>query len=163
MARLVSLLESAYPDFVDAAVRSYASNNVVAGRWLEAEGLDLARSETERLLPQGIHTPGHQVFCIEDDESALHVGYLWMASHPRGSGKVAFIYQVMIHAEHRRKGHAKAAIMQASALAAEQGHQSIGLHVFAHNAPAVALYRSLGFEFISHNMSLKLPHSKDDA
>jgi ribosomal protein S18 acetylase RimI-like enzyme len=40
--------------------------------------------------------------------------------------------------------------------ARELGADTVGLHVFGHNAPAYALYRSLGFVETNISMSLEL-------
>ncbi len=155
MTRLVPLRPEAFDAFFEAAVAAYAEDNVRAGRWPAPDAPQLARAESGRLLADGVATPGQQLFEIED-ETAGAVGYLWLATLSRGSSRGAYVYQIIVRAEHRRQGHARAALQQAAALAAAQGHDSLALHVFAHNEAARQLYRSLGFELVSLNLALPL-------
>jgi ribosomal protein S18 acetylase RimI-like enzyme len=145
-----------YPAFFEAAVASYADDNVTSGRWDAADALALARAETARLLPDGLDTPSHQLFEIHDEADDRVAGYLWLASQRRGQALVAFVYQLIVLPEHRRRGHARAALREAAAVAAAAGHERIELHVFAHNVAAQALYRSVGFELTSLNMAMPL-------
>ena len=168
MTRLRPMRRSVFPAFVDAAVKSYAQDNVDAERWTETEALELARGEIAVLLFRGLDTPEHRLFEIEDDADGTLVGFLWLASTGRGDARVAFVYQLVVLEPYRRRGHAKAALRQAAALAAADGHARMELHVFRHNTVALALYTSLGFETASLSLTLPLsaPEShppKDDA
>jgi ribosomal protein S18 acetylase RimI-like enzyme len=141
-----------FSSFLDLAVASYAADNVAAGRWPAAEAESLARAETERLLAQGPATPDHYLYEIRDGTNPSTVGYLWFAAVPRGSTRVAFVFQVKVKPEFRRRGHARAALEAAERIARAEGFAGIALHVFARNEPARALYASLGYEVASVNM-----------
>jgi ribosomal protein S18 acetylase RimI-like enzyme len=154
MTRLVPLRSECFDAFFEAAVAAYAEDNVRSGRWPAQDAAGLARAETGRLLADGVATPEHQLFEIEDDTGG--VGYLWLATLEHGSAKTAYVYQIIVRPEQRRRGHARAALRQAAALAASQGHGAIALHVFACNEAAQALYRALGFRIQSLNMALPL-------
>lgn len=156
MTRLAPLPPEAFPAFFDAVVESYAHDNVACGRWRDDEALNLSRAEATTLLPRGTDTPGHRLFAIEDEREAQIVGFLWLATFARGSSSVAYLYQLIVKPPYRRRGHARAALQQAAAIAAAEGHRKLELHVFAHNAVAHALYRSLGFEVTGMNMALPL-------
>jgi ribosomal protein S18 acetylase RimI-like enzyme len=65
--------------------------------------------------------------------------------------------------EHRRRGHAKAALRHVAELARSQGHRRLELHVFSHNAAAQALYRAAGYDVTSLNMAMPLAAPSDDA
>ena len=60
-------------------------------------------------------------------------------------------------AQHQRQGHGRAAFQALEARVQALGLGSIGLHVFAQNVGAQALYRSLGFGVTGLNMLKPLP------
>lgn len=146
------MTEPAYARFEEAAVAGYADDNVRAGRWPAEGALERSRNEHERLLPQGLATPDHHLFTIHDDVEGVDVGVLWLAVTQHPTGRSGFVYDVDIIPEHRRKGHARAAFKALEAVARELGLSDIGLHVFAYNEAAQALYRSLGYETTGLNM-----------
>lgn len=151
MTTLTPMRSEAYAAFAHSAATAYAAENVAAGRWPAADALALAHAETERLLPQGLATPDHHLFEVMDDDGHA-VGYIWCAAMPRGSQRMAFVFQVYIEPEQRRRGHARAAFLALEPIAAALGLSGMGLHVFAHNTGAQALYRSLGYDVSSLNM-----------
>lgn len=151
--------ESAYPAFFDQAVNGYAEENVASGRWAAAEAVELARSETERLLPLGIATPDHHLYEIRPHADEQAVGFLWAAAMHRGTRKVAFVYQLHVFEPFRRQGHGRAALVEFERMATEMGFHGIALNVFGSNAAAQALYRSLGF--ITTSISMHKDLSRD--
>lgn len=156
MTVLAPMRTEAFAAVIEAAVSAYAADNVAVGRWPAAEALSLSRAETERLLPQGLATPGHQIYEIRDETRADFVGFVWFAVMQRGSAKAAYVYQIQVWDEFRRRGHARAALLEVEVMARAQGLSSVGLHVFAHNPKAQALYASLGYELQSLNMLKRL-------
>ena len=156
MTRLRPMRPSVFPAFVEAAVASYAEDNVKAERWSEAEALELARGEITLLLFRGLDTPEHRLFEIEDDADGTLVGFLWLGSLRRGNARVAFVYQLVVSEPYRGRGHAKAALRQAAALAAADGYARMELHVFRHNTVALGLYASVGFETASLGLTMPL-------
>jgi ribosomal protein S18 acetylase RimI-like enzyme len=153
----VSMRSEYYPVFFELACRAYASENALAGRWSADEALELARAETERLLPQALATPDHQLLEILEDAQGPTVGFVWFARLKRGSAFVAFVFQIYVVPEARRRGHACAALAAVERVAQAQGMASVALHVFAHNEGAQALYRSAGYAVASLNMHKPLP------
>ena len=152
MPAFLSMRPEYYSVFFELASQAYASENVLAGRWPADEALDLARSETERLLPQGLATPDNQLLEILETEHGPTVGFVWFARMKRGSTYAAFIYQIYVAPEARRRGFASAALAAVERMAREQGLSALALHVFAHNEGAQALYRSFGYVTASLNM-----------
>jgi ribosomal protein S18 acetylase RimI-like enzyme len=152
MVILQPIAVDAFPAFFDQAVAFYAEQNVAAGRFSESDALALSRTDTQKLLPDGIATPGQFFFDVMAVGTTGSVGHLWLASMPRGSSRVMFVCQILVKPEHRRKGYARAALLAAEQLALEQGLSGIALHVFAHNTQAQALYRALGYDVASLNM-----------
>jgi ribosomal protein S18 acetylase RimI-like enzyme len=52
----------------------------------------------------------------------------------------------MVARDYRRRGAGRALMEAAEAWARSTGISKIELHVFPHNAPAIALYEKLGYE-----------------
>jgi GNAT superfamily N-acetyltransferase len=124
--------------FIVAQGASYAETLVEAGLSPEAAD-ERSRTQMEALLPSGLDSPGMEFFhgWVGDDL----VGSLWLnVDQP-----MAFVYDVEVVEEQRRKGYG-AAIMNAAALwSRDHGHPVLGLNVFAHNPGAKALYDKLGY------------------
>jgi len=149
--------EAEYERFRETSIREYAQANIDAGRWPVDTALERSRVAYESLLPNGLKTPGQHLFTIHDGAHGADVGVLWLAvtDHPGGQ-RSGFVYDVAIHAAHRRQGHARSAFGALEVLARDMGLAEIGLHVFWHNEAAQGLYRSLGYEPTGINMLKKL-------
>ncbi|WP_235514513.1 N-acetyltransferase [Deinococcus sp. Leaf326] len=63
---------------------------------------------------------------------------LWYKLMPRGGQQIAFVYEIEVGAEHRRRGYAREVFRLLEQHAAEQGATAVQLHVFGHNHPARA-------------------------
>jgi len=148
--------EDEYREFFELAVASYAQDNAAAGRWHAGEAIRLAREEAERLLAQGTKTPNHHLLAVIHPSGEPVVGFIWFAALRRGAKTVAFVYQLIVKPEYRRRGYGRAALLAAERFARAAGYSSMALHVFAHNAAAIALYRSVGYEMSSLNMQKAL-------
>ncbi len=154
--RLAPMRESFFPVFFEIAVTNYAAENVLGGRWNAMDAPTLARDETRRLLAQGLATPDHHLFELHAGDDDTPVGFLWLAQLPRGQEQAVFVFQIHVEPEHRRRGHARAALQAAEAWARQRGAASLALHVFAHNTGARALYESLGLVVSSLNLLKRL-------
>jgi ribosomal protein S18 acetylase RimI-like enzyme len=141
MIRLEPMTEGEYGPFLENLLVEYAADHVRGGRWTAAEAPAMARAEVGHLLPAGLASPNHYFFTVVADPEAAKVGVVWLAIEPRG----AFVYDLLIHPDHRRKGYAEAAMRAAEAVAREKGATRIALHVFAENAAARRLYVKLGY------------------
>ena len=163
MTVLVPMSPDIYASYLAAAVAGYAQDNVDSGRW-PAEGA-LARSNADFAdsLPQGLQTTDNYLYEIKSAESGPTVGFIWFAVEEKHGLKSAFVYDVEIKPAFRRQGHAAAAFAALERLVGELGLASVGLHVFAHNTGAQALYRKLGYAVTSVNMlkHLAIPASAD--
>lgn len=147
--------DAGYAAWTDESIRDYAAEKVRAGQWAEGESLALARQSFDSLLPQGLATPGHRLFHMVDEHGSA-VGMLWIAEQEQAGRRIAYVYDVMVFPEHRRRGHAARAFALLEEKARELGLQGIGLHVFGHNREALALYRKLGFTETSIHMAKPL-------
>jgi ribosomal protein S18 acetylase RimI-like enzyme len=122
--------------------------------------LERSRADFDRLLPQGLATPDNLIFEIRagDHEGEVEtvVGHLWVAVEWRFGGRSAFVYDLVISPQHRRQGHARRAFLALEEAMAELGIHQIGLHVFADNPGAQALYAGLGYRVTGINMQKDL-------
>jgi ribosomal protein S18 acetylase RimI-like enzyme len=157
MAILVPMVAERFPAFVDEASASHATDNVASGRWGAQEAGALARAELERLLPAGHSTPDHFFYEIKTEPEDTALGFVWFASLARGSIRVAYLFQLLVYPQHRRRGHARAALAAFENLARAQGITTLALNVFGSNVSAQELYRSAGYVVTSMSMHKELP------
>ena len=112
--------------------------------WLISESSWRSVSEERRYLKAVRRFPHAAVFVAEMDDGTL-AGRLSVArdQHP-ASGHVADL-GLIVSAAHRRRGIGRRLLETAVDWARESGIRKLELHVFPHNAPAIALYESFGF------------------
>jgi RimJ/RimL family protein N-acetyltransferase len=111
--------------------------------WLIADESWRGVADERRYLKAIRRHPHAAVFVAED--AGKIVGRLSVARDPHpGSHHVADL-GLMVVASHRRRGIGRALLRRAVEWAAEARVQKLELHVFPHNAPAIALYESFGF------------------
>lgn len=124
------------------------------GRWRQRTPRGAPPPNFERLLPDGLATAHHDLWIAVDDDQP--VGVLWLFTKSRATGPESFIYELLVHADKRRRGYGRAIMLAALDVCRRRGVVSVGLNVFGHNAPARELYDSLGFAVVSTSMKLTL-------
>lgn len=154
MIELRPMTSEEYAVYLERSVAEYAEDKVKAGNWIESEALERSRKEFATFLPEGKDTAAMFLCSIIESGSGLLVGIIWYGGIGNSSRPVWFIYDFYILEDHRRHGYAMQALKKLESLAAGQGIESIGLHVFGHNTAARALYERAGFEITNINMSL---------
>ncbi|MFE6624806.1 GNAT family N-acetyltransferase [Streptomyces sp. NPDC057740] len=122
-------------------LRSWAERGVP-----EAEARARSERDHAALLPDGRRTP--KVFLSVLEHEGVPVGTLWVAERDGG----AYVYDVETDAAHRGQGHGRSLMLLAEAQAIGAGYRTLGLNVFAGNAPAERLYESLGYEVRQHGL-----------
>jgi len=152
---LVPFTQEQFDAWLPRAIAEYAHEHVSTGRWSEAESIEKSRAEHERLLPQGPATPGHRMWSIVRAGDHQPVGLLWIQVQDKPTPR-AFIYNIEIDPEFRRRGYARQAMTRLEEEARRLGLGSIGLHVFGHNTAARPLYEELGYVATNINMAKKL-------
>ncbi len=152
MVRLVPMTEADFAAFEEQDIRGYAAEQVSAGFWSASEAMERSRQVHEKLLPDGVATKDHYLYTIWEGEPGAAVGVLWMMAAPAGPRPSGFIYDIEVYEQYRGKGYARAAMLELEAIARRMGLRQLGLHVFAHNSRARALYEGLGYTVASLNM-----------
>lgn len=151
MPTLRAMTEAEYAAWMTEMIPAYAQDKVASGQWSAGEAVELSAQGLRELLPQGLQTPGHFLYTIEDD-AAQAVGQLWFAVEQRAGARIAYVYDIAIRLERRREGHAQRAFGALEAEARQRGLCGIALHVFGHDTPAQALYARLGFQPTNINL-----------
>ena len=144
MIRLEPMDEATYQAWREATVRDYAQEKVESGNWLAEEALDRSEASFLELLPEGRLTAGHEIRSMVN-KAGDPVGYAWFVPEDKPFGRVAFIYDIAVDPEHRRKGYAQAALGEIETWARDHDLVGVQLHVFGGNSGARELYRRAGF------------------
>jgi ribosomal protein S18 acetylase RimI-like enzyme len=145
MIHFAPMTEGDFRSYCERAIAEYAEEHIRSGRWSAEEGHQRAAKEYQDLLPEGVATPNHFLYTLVDSNTHTPVGLLWYALESGAGQQVAFIYDVRIEPDFRRKGYATQAFRTLEEQARAQGAQQIRLHVFGHNHEARGLYEKLGF------------------
>ncbi|WP_164669798.1 GNAT family N-acetyltransferase [Virgibacillus doumboii] len=146
--------EERFNQYLEVKLEDYANEHVKAGNWNEENALENARNQFDLLLPDGLETENQRLFTVMDGDES--VGILWIHVKSHENDKQAFIYDIELDENQRGKGFGTATMTHLEEYAKEEGISQIGLHVFAHNKPALALYEKMGYESISYNMAKKV-------
>lgn len=141
-----------FASYLKSSIAGYAEENVASGRWPKEAALTRSQAEFGNLLPQGIDTPDNHIFEIMESEGGATVGHLWFAVQEKYGVRSAFVFDLEVKEEYRRQGHAKRAFLALESIATALNLSGIGLHVFAHNTNAQALYGQLGYVVTGINM-----------
>ena len=156
MVRLVPMTETNFESYMEVTIKDYAQEHVKAGNFNPEDAIDLAREQLDRILPERLSTDGHFFNSVEDDNSQNKVGVLWYAVDDRGGMKKAFVYDVIIFEEYRRRGYGSETFQVLEDIVRNQGLDEIALHVFGHNRVARKMYEKLGFVETDVMLSKKL-------
>ena len=112
--------------------------------WLITDGDWRSASDERRYLRAIRRSPHAAVLVAERGEEII--GRLSIARDPHPASRHVADLGVMVARGHRRRGAGRALMHAAEAWARRAGVTKIELHVFPHNAPAIALYEGLGYE-----------------
>jgi ribosomal protein S18 acetylase RimI-like enzyme len=152
--RLEPMTDEQYRRYRERAEQKYARDIADSGAMPLAEAQEKSRADYRRLLPDGLATPGHRLWTAYD--GADEVGLFWLHLNQKSDGRHAFVDDVEVREEVRRRGYGRAMFQAAERVCRELGVVSIGLNVFGHNVGARALYEELGFEVTSVQMRKQL-------
>jgi ribosomal protein S18 acetylase RimI-like enzyme len=148
--------DTQFDDYIQALIKNYAQEHVDAGNWSADEAPAKAAAQIAELLPDGVATPDHYIYAVEDTASQEQVGILWLAVQDRAGRRSAFIYDIEIFEPYQRRGYGTQTMAAAEAEAKKLALVEIALHVFGSNDRARALYRKVGFKEVDVLMSKSL-------
>ena len=143
--------------YVEQAIPEFARDKVASGQWSEASSLELSRQGYDELLPQGLTTPENFLFTVREAATQKAVGALWYALQERAGRHIAYVYDVLVESQYRRRGYATQAFQALEAAASSLGLSGVALHVFGHNKAAQALYAKLGYQATNVVMFKEVP------
>jgi GNAT superfamily N-acetyltransferase len=141
-----------YAQWQTTIATEYAAEQVAAGRWAEDGAVQRALDENAELLPDGLQTP-RTLLLTAVDAAGAPVGRAWVSlDHPRGAPDVAFLYDIEVAEPHRGKGYGRALLAAVEQATRETGVGALELNVFGHNATAISLYGSSGYDVVTQQM-----------
>jgi ribosomal protein S18 acetylase RimI-like enzyme len=147
------LRDEEYEAFIERGMAFYIDDMVRAGI-----DRDVAQAKADRdlpqLLPDGLATPDHFMYAIEDE--GRFAGYLWLCDRDSELGHSLFVYAVEIDEECRGRGLGRAAMEFAEQEASRRGIPKVALNVFGGNAVARGLYLSLGYQETAVHMEKRV-------
>ena len=150
MIQLAKMTPEECAAYVERGMIEYAEEHIKNGMSPEVAH-EMSKKTYDDLLPDGVDSKDQYIFTIKNGDEA--VGMLWFADRDwGGSGQVAFVYDVFIYEDHRRKGYGSQAFELMEDKVRELGLNSIRLHVFGHNQGAVTMYQNLGYESTNIHM-----------
>ena len=136
-------IRRARPADAEALVKLARSVAAEPEGWLIADGGWRSASDERRYLRAIVRHPDAAVFVAEAREGI--VGRLSLARDPHPASAHVADLGLMVAAGHRRRGIGGALLDAAVDWARGAGVRKLELHVFPHNAPAIALYERAGF------------------
>jgi RimJ/RimL family protein N-acetyltransferase len=114
-------------------------------RWLITDGAWRSVGDERRYLHAIRRYGDAAVFVAEVADRDEIVGRLSLGRDPHPASRHVADLGLMVAATHRRRGIGRALLEQAVKWARDVGVRKLELHVFPHNAPAIALYEQFGF------------------
>jgi ribosomal protein S18 acetylase RimI-like enzyme len=121
-------------------VTGYAQDLVDSGAVTDpAAALEASEESTQDLLPDGVDSPGQHLWTPYAGDVPL--GILWVFVE----GTHAFIYDIEVAEEQRRRGYGREILDAAARAAGDLGALELGLNVFGFNEGARALYERAGY------------------
>ncbi|MDH2906141.1 MAG: GNAT family N-acetyltransferase [Methanomassiliicoccales archaeon] len=156
MVTLLPLSPPEFDDYLNDSIRNYAAEKVRAGTWTEAGADVLSKEAFDQLLPQGLDTEHQHLYSIVDEASRNKVGMVWIGVKDRSPVPGAWIWDIIIYEQYRRRGYATETLHALDRLLQTMNIDSLSLHVFGHNAGALSLYEKNGFRPTDITMTKKI-------
>ena len=153
MIQLVKMTSDECAAYIERGMVEYAEEHIKNGMSREVAH-EMSKKTYDDLLPDGVDSQDQYIFTIKNDDVA--VGMLWFADKDWGGTRCAYVYDIIVYEDHRRKGYGSQAFELMEDKVRELGLNSIRLHVFGHNHGAITMYQNLGYEPTNIHMEKKL-------
>ena len=140
--------------YLKPAIKGYARMHQRAGNLNAKSALARAQADYRQLLPKGLKTPGQFLYSIVAEGKAI--GMSWFELKRKQGKRRAFIFDFQLKRSERGKGLGRKALRTLEREASRLGAQIVGLHVFARNQRARALYETSGYRYTSMHMGKSL-------
>ena len=111
--------------------------------WLISDSSWRSVGEERRYL-RALKRYAHAAVFVAETPDGI-VGRLSLARDPHPASRHVADLGLMVDAAHRRRGIGRSLLETAVTWAQAAGVRKLELHVFPHNAPAIALYEKFGF------------------
>lgn len=134
----------AFDAFARRSIDGFAGSQVAAGLSGRPEAVRQAQRAFTDLLPDRQDTTGHLIWTVHA-ETGPAVGYVWLGVREVRGRLEAYVYDLDIDVSARGRRLGRAAMLAAEDAARRRGASVVRLTVFAHAAPALRLYDSLGY------------------
>lgn len=145
MIDLIPMTDTQFSTFLQTLTHGYAQDHVKAGNWSADEAQARAEEQLQELITDGLATPNHYFFAIQETSIQTQVGVLWIATRERGGRPSVFIYDIEIFQDHQRQGYAAQTMRALESKAKMLGATEVTLHVFGSNEAAKSLYYKMGY------------------
>jgi ribosomal protein S18 acetylase RimI-like enzyme len=153
------MTETEYDRWREAAIETYARDQLEAGRWPMATAMQQARASNDELLPGGFATPD-MLFFTAVRRGSGPVGLAWLGLvHPLGVPDCAFLYEIEIFEPHRRRGYGRALLSEVERVARDHRRSGLELNVLGDNVAAIRLYTRSGYAVTTQRMRKPLSPS----
>jgi len=158
MVHLEPMSETQFQSYLDTAVEDYAQAHLKSGDCAQEDALRLAQKDYQELLPNGLQSKNQFLFSIHDDALGKNeiIGMVWFGVTAARIVRSAFIYDLKIREDLRRKGYGVRVMERVEELVQEMGIDTVGLHVMGYNHAARALYEKMGYQITGIGMTKTL-------
>jgi RimJ/RimL family protein N-acetyltransferase len=149
MINLRAMSDREFKDYLDGLYIGYADEQVSAGSWPADRALELAKAEIHEMLPDGLSSKNNYLYSLVVSDEPAPVGALWILIRERNKQKEAFIADIVIFDDFRRKGYGAQALKALDETIKGMGIHRIRLQVFGHNLAARDLYEKSGYKMVN--------------
>lgn len=140
--------DAEYADWRQEHELRYARDITDSGTMSFADARRRSTEQFGQLLPDGLATKGHSLWTVLAGDEV--VGTIWIGAMSVG---VSWVYSVDVAEGHRGRGYGRAAMSVGERATVAAGDGWLGLNVFGHNAVAIGLYRSMGYDAYEQQQS----------